>query len=165
VNEPKSARYHRLKRRASVLSLLCSAGVLVLVLGSGASGLLRIFAESLTQSRALVVAIYVVILAVVQEAVAFPLAFYRDFILEHRYELSTAPTSTWLRDHAKAFALSTLLLLIAAETVYALIDWNARWWWLPAGVMAAAATALLAQLAPVVLLPIFYKFCLGARCL
>ena len=92
VNEPKSARYHRLKRRASVLSLLCSAAVLVLVLSSGASGLLRDFAESLTQSRAFVVAIYVIILAVVQEAVALPLAFYRDFILEHRYELSTAPS-------------------------------------------------------------------------
>ena len=90
-------------------------------------------------------AIYVIILAVIQEAVAFPLGFYRDFILEHRYELSTAPVSTWLRDHAKAFALSTLFLLLAAETAYALIGWNARWWWLPAGVIAAGAAALLAQ--------------------
>ena len=121
VNEPKSARYHRLKRRASVLSLLCSAAVLMLVLGSGGSVLLRDFAESLTQSRPGVVAIYVIILAVIQEAAAFPLGFYRDFILEHRYELSTAPVSTWLRDHAKAFALSTLFLLLAAETAYALI--------------------------------------------
>ena len=93
-----------------------------------------------------------------QEAVAFPLGFYRDFILEHRYELSTAPVSTWLRDHAKAFALSTLFLLLAAEMAYALIGWNARWWWLPAGLLAAGAAALLAQLAPVLLLPVFYKF-------
>ena len=163
VNEPKSARYHRLKRRASVLALLCSGAVLVLVLASGGSVLLREFAESLTQSPAGVVAIYVVILSVVQEAVAFPLAFYRDFVLEHRYELSTVPASTWLRDHAKAFVLSTLLLLIAAETAYALIGWNARWWWLPAGIMAAGAAALLAQLAPVVLLPVFYKFTPLAR--
>ena len=163
MNEPKSARYHRLKRRASVLALLCSGAVLVLVLASGGSVLLREFAESLTQSPAGVVAIYVVILSVVQEAVAFPLAFYRDFVLEHRYELSTAPASTWLRDHAKAFVLSTLLLLIAAETAYALIGWTARWWWLPAGIMAAGAAALLAQLAPVLLLPVFYKFTPLAR--
>ena len=96
----------------------------MLVLGSGGSVLLRDFAESLTQSRPGVVAIYVIILAVIQEAVAFPPGFYRDFILEHRYELSTAPVSTWLRDHAKAFALSTLFLLLAAETAYALIGWN-----------------------------------------
>ena len=158
MNEPKSARYHRLKRRTSVLSLLTSAAVLAFVLGSGASIRLRDFAASLTESRVAIVAIYVIVLALLQEAVSLPVAYYRNFVLEHRYELSTAPASAWGRDHAKAFGLTTLLLLVAAEVTYALIGWDARWWWLPASVLAAAAAAVLAQLAPVLLLPVFYKF-------
>jgi len=158
VNKPKSARYHRLKRRASVVSLMCTAAALGFLLWSGASTAVRDFAASLTQSRAGIVAIYVILLALAQELVSLPLAFYRNFILEHRYELSTAPASAWFRDHVKAFALTTLLLLLTAEVAYALIDWNSRWWWLPAALLGAGATAVLAQLAPVLLLPVFYKF-------
>jgi hypothetical protein len=36
VNEDKAARYHRLKRRAAVIGIAVNAGLLALLLGSGA---------------------------------------------------------------------------------------------------------------------------------
>jgi STE24 endopeptidase len=158
MNESKSARYHRLKRRASVLSLLCTTALLITLLASSAAVSLRDFAQSVSSLRVIVVAIYVITLATLQEVVIFPLAFYRNFLLERRYELSNSLPAAWLRDHLKAFLLSTAILLIAAEAAYALIAWNARWWWLPAALLAAAGTVVLARLAPILLLPMFYKF-------
>ena len=158
MNEPKSARYHRLKRRASMLSLLCTGALLATLFASGAAVSLRDLVESISRMRLAVIASYVIALAVVQEITIFPLAFYRNFILEQRYELSNSLFSTWLRDHLKAFLLSSFLLLIAAEGAYLLIAWYPRWWWLPAALLAAAGTVVLARLAPTLLLPLFYKF-------
>lgn len=139
MNETKSARYHRLKRRAAGLSLACSAGLLALLLW--------------THTR-----IAIPRLIVLLELVAFPFAFYRNFLLERRYDLSSESFGAWLRDHAKAFALSFVLATAAAYAVYALIRWNAEWWWLPAAALATAVMLIFARIAPVVLLPLFYKF-------
>ena len=158
MNESKASRYHRLKRRTAVLSVASAAAVLVMLLTSGASITLRDLADSIARSQIVVVVLYVIAFAALLEAVSLPLAYYSNFVLEHRYELSASPASAWLRDHLKAFALSTSLLLIAAEGVYALIRWSPEWWWLPAALLASAAVALLARLAPVLLMPIFYKF-------
>jgi STE24 endopeptidase len=163
VNEPKSTRYHRLNRLAGACSLVCTAGVLGILLWSGGSATLRDVASSLSGSRPVTVAIYVVALAVIQEAFSLPLVFYRSFVLDRRYELGLQPLHAWVRDHAKAFALVTALLLLAVEVVYALIAWSPRWWWLPAGLIAAAAAVVLVRLAPVLLLPIFYKLTPLAR--
>ena len=107
MNEPKSSRYHRLKRRAGLLSLVCTAGLLGILLWSGGSAVMRDVAVSVSRSGVIAVAIYVLALAALQEAVLLPLAFYRSFVLERRYELSSEPGGAWLRDHAKAFILST----------------------------------------------------------
>jgi STE24 endopeptidase len=50
-----------------------------------------------------------------------------------------------------------LAVLATAVIYYALREWPDHWWWISAAVFAVATIGL-AQLAPVVLLPIFYKF-------
>ena len=163
VNEPKSTRYHRQNRLAAACSFVCTAGVLGILLWTGGSVTLRDVASSASTSRPALVAIYVLMLAVIQEAFSLPLVFYRSFILDRRYDLGSQPLRAWLRDHAKAFVLLTALLLIAVEGVYVLIAWDPRWWWLPAGLLAAAAAMVIVSVAPVVLLPIFYKLTPLAR--
>lgn len=138
VNETKSARYHRLKRRAAVLSLASTAALLTILLS--------------TRSNAGIVGLFLLL-----ELVAFPFTFYRSFLLERRYELSSESPRAWLRDHAKAFGLSFVLAVAAAQAVYVLIRWNPDWWWAPAAGLAAAMLLVLAKVAPVVLLPLFYK--------
>jgi STE24 endopeptidase len=158
VNEDKSARYHRLKRRAAVLS----GGLTALVLGglllSGASVALAGAARSITGVSAGAVAIYVALLALVQEATTFPIVFYRDFFLERRYGLSSEPFGAWLRDHAKASAIGLVLGIAGAEVVYFLMRGLPTWWWLASAAVFVAAMGLMAKIAPLVLLPLFYKF-------
>ncbi|HEX6974020.1 MAG TPA: M48 family metalloprotease, partial [Vicinamibacterales bacterium] len=87
-----------------------------------------------------------------------PLAFYRSFLLERRYGLSSEPLSTWVADHAKASALGFVLALAGALLVYATIGRWPRAWWLVSAVAFMVAMGGLAKVAPIVLLPIFYKF-------
>jgi STE24 endopeptidase len=143
VNEPKSSRYHRLQRRAGLVSLAASVALLLLFLWIRPSLPVWAYALALVAANALA---------------GLPLAYYRGVVLERRYELSAESRTAWLRDQAKALALAAAFAVAAAEVVYALIRWNPVLWWIPAALAASAFTVLLARLAPVALLPLFYRF-------
>lgn len=143
MNESKSARYHRLKRRAG----FASSAALVLVL-----------ALMLWWRPALAPPAYVLALLVLCELVALPSLYFRGFVLDRRFNLSSESASTWWSDHAKAFGIRTLFVAAAVWIVYAMIRWQPEIWWLPASVLASFAAVLFARLAPVLLLPLFFSF-------
>ena len=103
-------------------------------------------------------AVYVVMLVALCELVSLPATFYRSYILERRYELSTQSRAEWARDHLKGAALTLAFALVAAHIVYTLIAWSPALWWLAAAVVGAGAALLLTRLAPIFLLPLFFKF-------
>ena len=86
-----------------------------------------------------------------------PLAFYSEFLLERRYGLSNETLRTWLRDRGKAFAVGLVLGGGGAELIYWLMRWSPEWWWLTAGAVFMIIFVGLTNLAPVVLLPLFYS--------
>ena len=161
MNEDKSARYHRLKRRAAVASLAVSGAVPALLLATGASHQLRDAAAGLggsTPSGALTVALFTVAFFLLQEAVLFPIAFYSSFRLERRYGLSSESAATWLADHAKAFGITLAVAVAAVQLVYLPMRWWPDRWWLASAFLFMAATLALARLFPVLLMPLFYRF-------
>lgn len=143
LNEPKSARYHRLKRQAGFVSL---------------GGTIMLLAGMLYARPELTLTVYLIVLVVLNELITFPIAYYRSYHLEHRYELSAEPLSVWLRDHVKALALGLAFTIAAAHGLYFLIEWNTAWWWLGGALAGAVLTFLLAKAAPVLLMPLFYRF-------
>lgn len=160
MNEDKSVRYHRLKRRAAVLSVASSAAVLALLLVTGASLAIRRAAggSDATPSVADVVALYALAVILVHEGVTLPLNFYRGFVLERRYGLSTESAGAWAGDHLKALAINALVGVAGAETVYAALRTWPRWWWAASALAFMLAVILLAKIAPVIVLPLFYRF-------
>jgi len=163
VNEDKATRYHRRKRQASVVSLAVSVALLGGLVLSGWSAALRDAATALAglTSAALrapaTVLVYVVLLALVNELAALPLAFYSGFALERRYGLSTETFAGWLRDRAKSFAIAIVLGGGAAELIYGLMRVSPDRWWLIGGAIFTLIIVGLTNLAPVVLLPLFYS--------
>jgi STE24 endopeptidase len=159
ANEDKATRYHRLRRRASCLGLALMAVWLTGLLVTGWSASLRDLATRIAGgSFALTVVWYVVMVALLTEAIQLPLAFYQDVILERRYELSTQTTWRWSRDHAKAGVVALIFATAGALIVWSLLRWMPERWWLAAAVCFGALMLVLAHLAPVMLLPMFYTF-------
>jgi STE24 endopeptidase len=165
MNEDKASRYHRLKRQASVLSFAWSLALLGGVLWSGASLTLRNVAERVAAvpggpdawQASLAVVIYVAMLSALAEAGSFPLAIYSEFLLERRYGLSNETLRGWLVDRSKSFGLGLLLGCGGAAILYALIRSSPEQWWLPAGAVFALLIVGIANVAPIVLLPLFYR--------
>jgi STE24 endopeptidase len=164
VNEDKSTRYHRLRRRADLLGTAVAGVVLLVLVLSGASLFLREKAAAVSSflpgglDDAMTVVVLSLTIWLLLQAVELPFAFYQGHLLEHHYGLSTQSTSHWLADHGKGVVLGSALAAIGASIVFAALRrWPDEWWWLSAAVFAAA-TVVMARLAPIVLLPMFYKF-------
>ena len=165
MNEDKATRYHRLKRRIAVVSLVWSAALLAGLIWSGWTLTLRDTAEAAAARLGpqgwfapLSVLIYVLLLSVLNEVVSVPIAFYSGWMLEQRYGLSTERLRAWLLDQAKAFGVGVVLATGGASVIYWLIRAAPDRWWLPAAVVFALMIVVLANLAPVLVLPLFYRF-------
>lgn len=154
MNEDRAARYQRLKRRVSVVSVIWSAALLAALLAGGSHRSLRDVAERLVPAAPVLA--YALLLSLLNEIGSLPLALYSGLVLERRYGLSTERLSGWALDQAKSFGIGLALAGGAASLVYRFIAKSPEWWWLGAGVAFALIIVVLTNLAPVVLLPIFY---------
>lgn len=158
MNEDKSTRYHRLKRRTAVASAAWSGALLALLCVSGGAVALRDLVMQVSAASWAQIVLYVAILAAVHELGALPLAYYGGHTLEHRYGLSRQRPAQWMLDHAKGaavgLALGVVLILIVYWTMRAWPDW----WWAVAAAVFSLLLVLFANIAPVVLLPIFFRF-------
>lgn len=166
MNQDKSARYHALKRRAAVLSVAWSAAFLLAFAITPASAWIARSAAWLARAMSLppslfdtaVVMFYVGLFGGLHEAGNLPLSFYRGFLLEHRYGLSTESINLWLRDEVKSGLMGAGFSLAGFPLLYLAIGHWPRGWWIVAAAGFTMFVILMARLAPVILLPIFFEF-------
>lgn len=90
-------------------------------------------------------------------ALSFPLSLYGGFTLEHRYGLSRQTFARWLLRYFKRNSLALVFGLVLIVGLYWIIWLTGPWWWLAAAAAFFAVSVLIGQLAPVVIIPLFYK--------
>ena len=159
TNEDKATRYHRLRRRISLASTVTGAICLLLLLVTGLSASIRDLAVSVTAGSFLLsVIVFTTMLVLLSIAVQLPFSVYEDLVVERRYGLSTQSTGKWCLDQIKGTAVALVFSTVAALIVMTFLRWTPDYWWLLAALCFTAILVGLAQLAPVVLLPLFYDF-------
>jgi STE24 endopeptidase len=157
-DSPEAQRYNRIRRWLGISDTVLGIALLLLLLVTGWTGVLRDFAlKAANQNYTLALFFYVFELALVAKLLSLPLDYY-SFRLEHRFHLSNQKPRAWIADEIKGFSVSLILYAILVELVYWTIRLNPEIWWLIAWVTLIALMIFFAQVAPVVLFPIFYKF-------
>src|SRR5258708_16838440 len=100
---------------------------------------------------------YVMFLSLISKALGFALDFY-SFRLEPRFTLSNKRLFSWIKDEIKGWLLGLVMATLLAEIVYALIRTSPQYWWIICWLIFMGLFVFFAQIAPVVLFPLFYKF-------
>jgi STE24 endopeptidase len=155
----EARRYNQIRRWLGFADLATGFAFLVVLLVMGWSSRLRDLALGPGEHRNyyFAVALYVFSLLAIGKILGFGLEFFA-FRLERRYHLSDQTLRAWLWDETKTLLLSFALATVIVELVYWTIRFAPQTWWLIAWVIFLALFVLMAQIAPVVLFPIFYKF-------
>src|SRR6266853_847214 len=158
VDSPQTRRYNRIRRWLGIADFALSAVLLIVLLATGWSGTLRDIAlGDAAQNYVLAVFLYVSMLMGIGKLLGLGLDYY-GFRLEHRFQLSNQKLRAWIWDEFKGFLVGVILASIVTELLYFIIREAPQHWWLLAWAAFLVLFVLLAQIAPVVLFPIFYKF-------
>src|SRR6266852_1576122 len=158
TDSPAARRYNRIRRWLGVADFVLGLALMVVLLATGWSGALRDIAyEATFQHYGLALFLYVLMLMVLAKFLGLGLDYY-SFRLEHRYQLSNMRLRAWLWDESKGFLVGVVLAGIVAELLYFIMRQAPQHWWLIAWAVFLGLFVLMAQLAPLILFPIFYKF-------
>jgi len=158
VDTPEARRYNRIRRWLSMADLVLGFAFLVVLLVTGWSGALRDYAVQLAPEQySIQVFFYVLMLLVISKILAVGVDYY-GFRLEHRYHLSNQKLRSWIWDELKGWLLGLVLGTLLVELLYFTIRQSPQHWWIVAWFAFLALLVLFAQIAPIVFLPLFYKF-------
>src|ERR1700689_804894 len=157
-DSPEARRLNRVQRWLGVADFVIGSAFMVVLLITGWTGWLRDLAlRRGLQNYTLSVFIYLLFLLLISKALGLGLDYY-GFRLERKFQLSTQKTRSWLWDEAKGFLVGLVLAGIIVELLYFMIRQFPQHWWLITWALFMELFIFVAQLAPVVLFPIFYKF-------
>src|SRR5690348_3445669 len=159
MDEAKRAKaYHRAGRFLGIAGFALDVALLAALLFVGWTTSLRTFAESVTLHPALAFLIYFSLFGLIVQLPGVPLSYLKGHRLEHRYGLSNQSLWSWVKDELKGLAVGGALGLLGVEFIYwTMRNWPAMWWVISATAFIAFFV-LLANLAPVLLFPIFFRF-------
>jgi STE24 endopeptidase len=154
--EGRARAYHRRQLALSLVELAAAATYLLVLIETRAAGHLTEWLGRWTSRWWLQLALALLVLAAGHRLLTLPLAWLGGFWLPRRYGLLQQPFGRWLLDAAKAGLLGGVLGLLAAVIVYGLMRLT-PWWWLGGAAVFLGGYALLALVAPIWLVPLFYR--------
>lgn len=157
-DSPEARRYNRIHRWLGFAEFVVGAAFLILLVVTGWTAWLRDLAlRRGFQNYTLAVFLYLFFLLLISKALSFGFDYY-SFRLEQRFQLSSQPFRSWLWDEAKAFLVGLVLAGVVVELLYFTVRQSPQHWWIITWAFFMGLFIVMAQLAPVALFPIFYKF-------
>jgi STE24 endopeptidase len=151
-------KYAGIRRRLMLLDLVLVAGLLIAWLLLGWSEDLRNWINVWTTNPWIGVMIYGVIFGAVFTLIDLPLSFYSGYVLPHKFGQSNQTLTGWFLDLIKNLGLTVILGGIVLELIYLLLRVSPEFWWLWTGGFLLLFNILIANIAPILLFPIFYRF-------
>jgi len=157
-DSPEARRYNRTHRWLGIADFAVGTVFLVLLMITGWSGWLRDLAlRRGFQNYTVALFLYLFFLLLISKVLGVGLDYY-GFRLERKFQLSTQRMRSWMWDEIKGFLVGLVMAGIVVELLYFMIRQSPQHWWLMIWALFMGLFILMAQLAPVVLFPIFYKF-------
>ena len=164
--QQKARAYARVRRRLSFVNMGIAAVGLLLVFVLGLDKWLRNVIQGIAFLGwqpvhgwfPLQILLYFLLAVLVYQLITLPIVYYSGYVLPHRYGMSTQSVRGWARDFLKGFVLGLVLEAAAVTLIYGLLAFQPLTWWIWVAVVMLFFSVIMANLAPVLIFPLFYKF-------
>ncbi len=155
---PDTAKtYNRIRLSLGLLSSVLTFLLLVALITGGWSIRLAGWARSILPGTYGPLLAFVCAVAALQAVITLPFGFILGYVIEHRYGLSNQSLGRWAWERFKGVLVSAPLAGAVVITLVLCMEWFGDSWWAALGLFLTVANLLLARMAPVLLLPIFYR--------
>jgi STE24 endopeptidase len=151
-------KYSCLKYFLAITDTLYSLILLLVFTGLGISKVLTTRLLGISTSYFIVVPLYLLIISVSYYILSFPLNLYSSHILEHKFNLSNQKITDWLLDQVKSFVIFYIISIILIASFYFILGHFLNNWWWVISLAWIFFSLILARLAPVVIIPLFFKY-------
>lgn len=150
-------KYNNLK-----LSIGIGKGVVTFVLilffvSFGYSTDLQEFLSNYFENNYLLLIAFTAITGIGMSILFFPVKYYTEYYIEHKFKLSNQTISKWLWEDFKGLLVGILIGLPILLIFYFSLNSFAELWWLPFSIIMFIISVVLAKFLPIVILPLFYK--------
>ncbi len=154
----EARRYNRISRGLGVADAVLGLILMAVLVLTGLSGALRDVSFRFgAENYALSLLIYVFFLSVLGKLLGLGFDYY-SFRLEHEYHLSNQRLRGWAWDQVKGFLVGLVIAILLSQLLYFAIRQWPQTWWIISWAVFLLLFVLFAQIAPVVLFPLFYRF-------
>jgi STE24 endopeptidase len=152
-----SKKYNNTKLFISISKAVATFIILFLFVASGLSRSLEAYVFTFTDSSYIAFLLFMFITFTAMGILFFPVNFYSQYILEHKYNLSNQTFFNWLFENLKGLLVSLVIgIPVLLFFYYSLINFGSLWW-LPFAAGLFVLSVLLARVVPIFILPLFYK--------
>lgn len=158
-DEERQAVARRLRSKRLRLGAVRTAsfGVIAGILVFGGAAACRDLILSLGWPGWASVVTFLAVLFGVFAAAEVPFSYVGGFRWEHAIGLSTQTFAGWMKDLGKSLALGLGSTIVVGGVLLWLLA-TTPWWWLVGWVLGTAVSAVLGFLAPIVFVPLFFRF-------
>ena len=152
-----SKKYSNIKLTLSITKGILSFSLLLWIILSGFSENLELIIRYFIKNDYLVFLTFVLLLGFFSSILFFPLNYYSGFYLEHKYNLSNQTFLKWVLENTKGLLVGLLIGIPILMMFFWILNTFGNLWWLPLTASMFIISVVLAQLVPVLILPLFYK--------
>lgn len=152
-----SKKYSNTKLVLSIFEAVVSFILLLLFVWLGYSTRLEYYLRLSLANDYLLLIIYVLALGIMSSILFSPLNYYIGFYLEHKYNLSNQTFWKWIWEGMKGTLVGSVIGLPLLLLFYFVLKSFGIMWWFPFAVLMFIFSVVLAQILPIVIMPIFYK--------
>ncbi len=156
--QTRAIRYNRTREWLTLVGMIWSAAISIVALATGFSAWLRNRATAIAPQKLGPAMPYTLAATLLATLASAPLSYYSGYLVEHQYNLSNQTRRGWLIEQLKGVGLSIALELPLIQGVYWIIARYPRRWWAIFSALTVPLTVVLANLAPIVIMPLFNKF-------
>lgn len=158
ADEKRVQRYARIRYAFAIADFAYLLALLAILQFSGLAAWLSVKIQSLSANYTVAIFMYISAIFSLYFILDLPLSFYRSFIVERRFGLSSEKFLSWFRDVVKSQVLSFAFFLITMELfLFFLKACPGDWWWITASSWILISV-ILARIFPVLIIPLFFKY-------
>ena len=150
-------KYNNIKLFFSIAKSIITFILIFLFIALGYSEILVNYIEQSINHQYLILLVFVFITGFAMSVLFFPVNFYTDFILEHKYNLSNQKFLAWVWENTKATLVGGVIGIPLLLIFYYVLESYGSLWWLPFSILLFVVSVILSKIVPIIILPLFYK--------